>query len=44
MAGNLFRCTELVLFETTARDVSICHDYFAPFGPSDSKGVRVMAK
>ncbi|GAB7365578.1 hypothetical protein MBLNU230_g6650t1 [Neophaeotheca triangularis] len=30
------------LFETTERDVSICHDYFAPFGPDDSRGVRLL--
>lgn len=44
MAGNLFHRFELELYETTARDVSIAHDYFAPFGPADSKGVRVMVK
>lgn len=43
-AGNLFHRFEMELFETTARDVSIAHDYFAPFGPSDSKGVRVVAR
>lgn len=44
MAGNLFHRFELELYETTARDVSIAHDYFAPFGPTDSKGVRIKAK
>lgn len=44
MDGNLFHKFDLELFDTTARDVSICHDYFAPFGPADSKGVRVIAK
>lgn len=44
MAGNLFHRFDLELFETTARDVSIAHDYFAPFAPADSKGVRVVVK
>lgn len=44
MAGNLFHRFDLELFETSARDVSIAHDYFAPFGPSDSKGVRVKVR
>lgn len=44
MTGNLFHKFDFDLFNTTARDVSITHDYFAPFGPSDSKGVRVIAK
>ena len=44
MTGNLFHHFNLELFETTARDVSIVHDYFAPWGPDDSKGVRIAAK
>lgn len=44
MAGNLFHRFELELYETSARDVSIAHDYFAPFGPSDSQGVRVVVR
>ncbi len=40
--GNLFRNFEMKLYETTQRDVSITHDFFAPFGPADSKGLRVM--
>lgn len=44
MAGNLFLRFDFDLFETTARDVSILHDYFAPFGPKDSKGVRVTVR
>ncbi|KAL1988147.1 hypothetical protein VTN96DRAFT_677 [Rasamsonia emersonii] len=44
MTGNLFHRFDFELFETTARDVSVAHDYFAPFGPKDSKGVRVIAK
>ena len=44
MTGNLFHTFDLELFETTARDVSIYRDFFAPWGPDDSKGVRVVAK
>lgn len=46
MAGNLFFefGEGMELFETTERDVSICHDFFAPFGPADSLGVRVLVK
>lgn len=44
MAGNLFLHFDFDLFETTARDISILHDYFAPFGPKDSKGVRVTVR
>jgi cytochrome P450 len=44
MAGNLFLRFDFDLFETTARDVSILHDYFAPFGPKDSQGVRVTVR
>ncbi|RMZ13420.1 hypothetical protein D0860_02550 [Hortaea werneckii] len=43
MTGNLFHRFDMDLFETSERDVSIAHDYFAPFAPKDSKGVRVMA-
>ncbi|RAO64210.1 uncharacterized protein BHQ10_000222 [Talaromyces amestolkiae] len=46
MAGNLFRRygRNLELYETSERDISIVHDYFAPFGPKDSKGVRVVVR
>ncbi|KAF2004225.1 putative cytochrome P450 [Amniculicola lignicola CBS 123094] len=40
--ANLFWKFDLELFKTTERDVRIEHDFFAPFGPSDSKGVRVV--
>lgn len=39
--GNLFRSFDMKLYETTQRDVSIAHDFFAPFGPAESKGLRV---
>lgn len=44
MAGNLFLRFDFDLFDTTERDVSILHDYFAPFGPKESKGVRVTVR
>jgi cytochrome P450 len=44
MAGNLFRQFEFELYETTERDVRLEHDFFAPFGPKDSKGIQVIAK
>ncbi|KAH8697083.1 putative cytochrome P450 [Talaromyces proteolyticus] len=44
MAGNLFYRFDFDLFETTERDISILHDYFAPFGPKESEGVRVTAR
>lgn len=44
MTGNLFHAFDLELFDTAARDVSIEHDFFAPWAPMDSNGVRVIAK
>ncbi|KKY13050.1 putative cytochrome p450 [Diplodia seriata] len=46
VAGNLFRRfgDRVELFETTARDVRVDHDWFAPYGPADSKGVRIKIK
>lgn len=44
MTGNLFHSFDLELFDTTARDVSIFFDFFAPWAPLDSKGVRIIAK
>ncbi|OJD36692.1 cytochrome p450 [Diplodia corticola] len=42
VAGNFFRrFAEVELFETTERDVRVEHDWFAPYGPADSKGVWV---
>ncbi|KAK6843849.1 hypothetical protein PG989_007750 [Apiospora arundinis] len=35
---------EMELYETTARDVEVVHDYFIPHGHADSKGVRVVFK
>ncbi|KAK2865021.1 hypothetical protein FQN49_003984 [Arthroderma sp. PD_2] len=44
LAGNLLHKFRLELFETTERDITIQHDFFAPFGPTDSKGVRLVVK
>lgn len=44
MAGNVFHRFDFELYETTERDVRMEHDFFAPFGPKDSKGVRVIAR
>lgn len=43
-AGNLFRRFDMELYETTERDVCVAHDWFAPFSPADSEGVRVKIK
>ena len=44
LTGNLFHRFDLELYKTTEWDINIQHDFFAPFGPRDSKGVRVIAK
>ncbi|KAF2703545.1 putative cytochrome P450 [Pleomassaria siparia CBS 279.74] len=44
VAANLFWKYDFDLFETTQWDVTTEHDFFAPFGPSESKGVRVTVK
>lgn len=44
LTGNLFYRFDLELYKTTKWDIEIQHDFFAPFGPRDSKGVRVLAK
>lgn len=43
VAGNLFWKYDFQLYETTLWDVTVEHDFFSPFGPSESKGVRVKA-
>ena len=42
-AGNIFRTLgrDMKLWETTERDVSWAYDFFAPYIPVDSKGLRV---
>lgn len=42
--ATVFRRFDLELFETTARDAEIAHDFFIPHGHADSKGVRVVFK
>jgi cytochrome P450 len=42
--ANLFSRFDMRLFETSERDISIEHDFFAPFGPSESKGLQVMVE
>lgn len=40
----IFRRFDMKLYETTARDAEIAHDFFIPHGHADSKGVRVVFK
>ena len=40
--GNLFRRFEMELSETKEEDMAMAHDFFSPFGPADSKGLRVV--
>ena len=41
--ANLFGRFDMKLFETNERDITIEHDFFAPFGASESKGLQVTA-
>lgn len=40
----VFRRFDMRLYETTARDAEIAHDFFIPHGHADSKGVRIVFK
>jgi cytochrome P450 len=40
--GNIFARCNMELFETGEKDVTMAHDFFAPFGPAGSAGLRVM--
>ena len=40
--GNLFNKYDFELFETTERDLSRAQDWFSPFPPLDSAGLRVV--
>jgi cytochrome P450 len=42
--ATIFRRFNMELYETTARDAEIAHDFFIPHGHKDSKGVRVIFK
>jgi cytochrome P450 len=39
--ANMFSRFDMKLFETSERDMNMEHDFFAPFGPSDSKRLQV---
>ncbi len=42
--GNLFRNYNMRLFGTREEDLKMTHDFFSPFGPADSKGLRVKVE
>ena len=42
--GNVFRDYNMRLFETREEDLKMTHDFFSPFGPADSKGLRVKVE
>lgn len=42
--ATVFRRFNMELYETTARDAEIAHDFFIPHGHADSKGVRIVFK
>ena len=42
--GNLFRDYDMKLFGTREEDLKMTHDFFSPFGPADSKGLRVRVE
>ena len=42
--GNLFRDYNMKLFGTREEDLRMTHDFFSPFGPADSKGLRVKVE
>ena len=39
--GNLFRDYNMKLVDTREEDLKMTHDFFSPFGPVDSKGLRI---
>lgn len=39
--GNMFRSYDMRVVETREEDLKITHDFFSPFGPAKSKGLRV---
>ena len=39
--GNLFRDYNMRLVETREEDLKMTHDFFSPFGPTNSKGLRI---
>ena len=42
--GNLFRDYNMKLVETREEDLKMTHDFFSPFGPADSKGLRIIVE
>ena len=42
--ATVFRRFNIELYETTARDAEIAHDFFIPHAHADSKGVRIVFK
>jgi cytochrome P450 len=42
--ATVFRRFDMELYDTTARDAEVAHDFFIPHGHADSKGVRVVFK
>ena len=42
--ASVFRRFNIELYETTARDVEVAHDFFVPHPHADSKGVRIVFK
>lgn len=42
--ATVFRRFDMELYQTTARDVEVVHDFFIPHGHADSKGVRIVFK
>ena len=42
--ANVIDRFEMQLFETTEYDISMKHDFFSPFGPIESEGLRVTLR
>lgn len=42
--ATVFRRFNVELYETTARDAEVAHDFFVPHPHADSKGVRIVFK
>ena len=42
--ATVIRRFDIELYETTARDAEVVHDFFIPHGHADSKGVRIVFK
>ena len=40
--SDLLSRFDIELFETSRRDVSMEHDFLAPFGPSDNRNVQLI--